>query len=1010
MQGVRERLESVGYQCVSNVVQHGEFAVRGAILDLFPMAHSTPYRIELFDDEIESIRTFNPDSQRSLEKVEEISLFPAREFPFDSEAIKLFRSSYRNLFPEKNYNNALYQDISKGIAVAGIEYYLPLLTETTDTLFDYIPKDATLVLHQDIAQAARTFHEEAVERYTLRKENYDRPALPVDYLYIEPATLEQKIGQYRQILLTPSDDTSAQFEHSFPSLALPDLAIDPKQKEPAAHLTNFLLQFDGKVLFVAETAGRREMLLETLQKAGIRPKVVDGWRDFIAGSEDICLVVAGMDHGLWLTLPAIAIITETQLTGERAQQRRRRRRSVERELGTLMRNLGELEIGSSVVHQEHGVGRYLGLQCLTVGGIEGEYLAIEYANQDKLYVPVSSLHLVGRYSGASEENAPLNKLGGEHWKKAKRKAMERARDVAAELLDIYAKREARQGFGFSALTEDYGNFAATFPFEETPDQENAIQDVIRDMATARPMDRVVCGDVGFGKTEVAMRAAFIATHNGKQVAVLVPTTLLAQQHYQNFRDRFADWPVRIEVMSRFVGKKQQDEFALAVGEGKIDILIGTHKLLQKDVVFKNLGLVIIDEEHRFGVAHKEHFKKLRSEVDILTLTATPIPRTLNMAMGGLRDISIIDTPPQNRHAIQTFISEWSDSLIQEAMLREIKRGGQVYFLHNKIETMEKTARELQALVPSARIEMAHGQMPERQLEKIMLDFYHQRFNVLMATTIIESGIDVPTANTILINRADQLGLAQLHQLRGRVGRSHHRAYAYLMVPPKALMSADAVKRLEAVEASGELGAGFMISSHDMEIRGAGELLGDEQSGQIQEVGFSLYAELLERAVAALRSGQQVELDAPLDSGPEVDLQTSALIPEDYLPDVHARMVLYKRIANSRDNDELRSLQIEMIDRFGLLPPQAKVLFSITELKLEASAMGIRKIEAGLAGGRIIFNTAPKIDPVKVIMLIQTQPQVYRMDGPDKFKFTRSFADIDGKIQFIKTLMADLAEA
>jgi transcription-repair coupling factor (superfamily II helicase) len=1009
MQRTREQLESVGYQCVSNVIQHGEFAVRGSILDLFPMTHGQPYRIELFDDEIESIRTFDPDSQRSKDKVEEINLFPAREFPFDAEAIKRFRRAYREFFPEKFHNNSLYQDISKGIAVAGIEYYLPLLTETTDTLFDYLPKDAALFLYPNADQAAQAFYDEAVNRFSIRRANFDRPALPVENLYIDPASLLQNLLRYDRVLINPDSEGDAASLQTFPCNDLPEIAIDPKQKQPAGRLTDFLLNFAGKVLFVAETAGRREMLLETLTRAGIKPKVIDSWRDFVQGNEELCLVVAPLDHGLWLTTPAIAIITETQLSGERVQQRRRRRRAVERDLGNLMRNLEELEIGSSVVHQEHGVGRYLGLQRLNVGGIDGEFLAIEYANQDKLYVPVSSLHLVTRYSGASEENAPLHKLGGEHWKKAKRKAMERARDVAAELLDIYAKREARQGFGFNTFTEDYASFAATFPFEETPDQENAILDVIKDMTSPRPMDRVVCGDVGFGKTEVAMRAAFIAAHNGKQVAVLVPTTLLAQQHYQNFRDRFADWPVRIEVMSRFVGKKQQDEFATAVGEGKIDILIGTHKLLQKDVAFKNLGLVIIDEEHRFGVAQKEHFKKLRSEVDILTLTATPIPRTLNMALGGLRDISIIATPPPNRHAIQTFISEWSDGLIQEAMLREIKRGGQVYFLHNKIETMEKTARELENLVPNARIEIAHGQMPERQLEKIMLDFYHQRFNVLMATTIIESGIDVPTANTILINRADQLGLAQLHQLRGRVGRSHHRAYAYLLVPPKPLMTSDAVKRLEAIEASGELGAGFMISSHDMEIRGAGELLGDEQSGQIQEVGFSLYAELLERAVAALRSGRQPELDAPLDTGPEIDLQTSALIPDDYLPDVHARLVLYKRIASAQDHEDLKALQIEMIDRFGLLPAPTKTLFSVTELKFAATAMGIRKIEATSAGGRISFAPSPKIDPVKVIMLIQTQPKIYRMDGPDKLRFTQPFETAECKIEFIRRLMADLAE-
>ena len=577
---------------------------------------------------------------------------------------------------------------------------------------------------------------------------------------------------------------------------IPKLAFDTKQKQPAQALRDFLEAFQGKCLFVAETAGHREAMMDALGKYSIKPRLIETWQAFTEAENELCLLVAPLDHGLWLTDPPLAIITETQLSGEKVQQRRRRK-VVERDLGTLMRNLEELAMGSAVVHQEHGVGRFLGLQRLTVGGTDAEFLALEYANADKLYVPVSSLHLVSRYSGAGEEGAPLHKLGNEQWGKLKRKAMERARDVAAELLDIYAKREAKKGYAFQTLTDDYAAFSSGFPFEETPDQENAINDVIKDMSSKQPMDRVVCGDVGFGKTEVAMRAAFIAAHNGKQTAVLVPTTLLAQQHFQNFRDRFAEWPIRIEVMSRFVGKKQQEQFAEAVEEGKIDILIGTHKLLQKDIKFKNLGLVIIDEEHRFGVAQKEHFKKLRSELDFLTLTATPIPRTLNMALGGLRDISIIATPPPNRHAIQTFVSEWADSLIQEAILREIKRGGQVYFLHNKIETMDKTQRELERLIPMARIQHAHGQMPERELERIMLDFYHQRFNVLLATTIIESGIDVPSANTIIINRADKLGLAQLHQLRGRVGRSHHRAYAYLIVPPKTLMTHDAVKRLKS---------------------------------------------------------------------------------------------------------------------------------------------------------------------------------------------------------------------
>ena len=1008
MDSTRQNLESSGYHCVSQVMQHGEFAVRGSILDLFPMGSSMPYRIELFDEEIESIRTFDPETQRSKEKVDSINLFPAREFPFDDEAIKQFRRRYRTQFPDlPTAYSALYQDISKGMAPGGVEYYLPLFVDRTETLFDYLPKDTVFLLQGQVEAAAAGFFEEAENRYVLRRGNIDRPALPIDTLYLSPDDLRARLDKYPRIIFPSGlEEETSLPATSFACQPLPVLAIDPKQKQPAEALRSFLGEFPGKCLFIAETAGHREALLDSLAKFAIRPRVIETWKDFNQAGNELCLLIAPLDRGLWVTDPPLAIVTETQLSGEKVQQRRRRKR-VERDLGALMRNLEELEIGSPVVHQEHGVGRYLGLQRLTVGGIDAEFLSIEYANRDKLYVPVSSLHLVSRYSGAGDEGAPLHKLGGEQWGKVKRKAMERARDVAAELLEIYAKREAKKGYAFQTLTEDYAGFSSGFPFEETPDQENAILDVVKDMASKSPMDRVVCGDVGFGKTEVAMRAAFIAAHNGKQTAVLVPTTLLAQQHYQNFRDRFADWPIRIEVMSRFVGKKQQAQFAEAVEEGKIDILIGTHKLLQKDIRFKNLGLVIIDEEHRFGVAQKEHFKKLRSELDFLTLTATPIPRTLNMALGGLRDISIIATPPLNRHAIQTFVSEWADAMVQEAILREIKRGGQVYFLHNKIETMDKTQRELERLVPHARIQHAHGQMPERELERIMLDFYHQRFNVLLATTIIESGIDVPSANTIIINRADKLGLAQLHQLRGRVGRSHHRAYAYMIVPPKTLMSSDAVKRLEAIEASGELGAGFLISSHDMEIRGAGELLGEEQSGEIHEIGFSLYSELLERAVKALKSGNQPELDTPMGMGPEIDLQTPALIPDDYLFDVHTRLVLYKRIANAKDEEDIRALQVEMIDRFGLLPSATKTLFAITSLKLLAEPLGINKIEVGVNGGRILFKPKPDIDPMQIITLIQKQPKIYRLDGPDKLRFSLPLNSPEDRIEFVTGLLEKL---
>ncbi|MCK9607600.1 MAG: transcription-repair coupling factor [Methylomonas sp.] len=999
----RAKLEAVGYQCVSQVYQHGEFAVRGSILDLFPMGSKQPYRIELFDDDVESIRSFDPDTQMSQEKMLKIELFPAREFPFTDEAVKHFRQAFREQFPESSPKNPLYVDISKQIAPAGIEYYLPLFVEHTESLFAYLPKNALFVLPAGFAAHTSRFYSEAEERYQQRKYDLERPLLPPSRLFLSEAEIQQQTVHFSRIIL----DDQAEQAHWFNCKSLPDVAIDSRLKEPAQRLRHFIEGFTGKILFVAETAGHREGLIDKLKSVRLSVKPLQNWPEFLESDEARCIVVAPMDQGLWLDNPALAIITESQLSGAKAQQRRRRRQSAARELENIFNNLNELTIGSPVVHQEHGVGRYLGLQTLTVGDIEAEFLMLEYSNNDKLYVPVSSLHLIGRYSGISAENAPLHKLGTEQWSKAKKKAMERARDVAAELLDIHAKRAARLGFAFDVDNSEYNAFAAAFPFEETPDQLSAIDAILGDMAATQPMDRVVCGDVGFGKTEVAMRAAFVAVQSGKQVAVLVPTTLLAQQHYQNFRDRFADWPVRIEVMSRFVTAKQQKTVTDELAAGKVDIIIGTHKLLSKDMKYQALGLVIIDEEHRFGVTQKEYFKKLRYELDMLTLTATPIPRTLNMAMAGLRDISIIATPPPNRHAIKTFVTEWIDSQVQEACQREIKRGGQVFFLHNDVKSMDKMARELAVLVPEARIQIAHGQMAERELEQIMLDFYHQRFNLLIASTIIESGIDIPSANTIVINRADKLGLAQLHQLRGRVGRSHHRAYAYCIVPPKSLMTKDAIKRLEAFETSGELGAGFMLSSHDMEIRGAGELLGDEQSGQIQEIGFTMYTELLERAVDALKSGKQPELDAPLDLGPEVDLQTAALIPENYLPDIHARLVLYKRIASADTEDDLRKLKIEMIDRFGLLPDQVKALFAITELKQHSAHLGIKKIEAYATGGRIVFSASPQIDTAELITLIQSQSQLYKFDGADKLRFTHTFKDLEDKVAFLHKLLLRL---
>ncbi|MBF2968792.1 transcription-repair coupling factor, partial [Pseudomonas aeruginosa] len=676
---------------------------------------------------------------------------------------------------------------------------------------------------------------------------------------------------------------------------------------------------------------------------------------------------------------------ESPLFGQRVMQRRRREKT--RDGGdAVIKNLTELREGAPVVHIDHGVGRYLGLITLEVDNQQAEFLMLQYAEDAKLYVPVANLHLIARYTGADDALAPLHRLGSETWQKAKRKAAEQVRDVAAELLDIYARRAAREGFAFKDPQADYASFSAGFPFEETPDQQSAIEAVVADMLAPRPMDRLVCGDVGFGKTEVAMRAAFVAVHSGKQVAVLVPTTLLAQQHYNSFRDRFADWPVSVEVMSRFKSAKEVENAARLLAEGKIDILIGTHKLLQEDVKFANLGLVVIDEEHRFGVRQKEQLKALRSEVDILTLTATPIPRTLNMAVSGMRDLSIIATPPARRLSVRTFVMEQQNAVIKEALLRELLRGGQVYYLHNEVKTIEKCARDLAELVPEARIGIGHGQMHERELEQVMSDFYHKRFNVLVASTIIETGIDVPSANTILIERADKFGLAQLHQLRGRVGRSHHQAYAYLLTPPRRQMTPDAEKRLEAIANAQDLGAGFVLATHDLEIRGAGELLGDGQSGQIQAVGFTLYMEMLERAVKAIRKGEQPNLEQPLGGGPEVNLRVPALIPEDYLPDVHARLILYKRIANAPDEEGLRELQVEMIDRFGLLPDPAKNLMRLTLLKLQAEKLGILKVDAGPQGGRIEFAADTQVDPLVLIKLIQGQPNRYKFEGATLFRF------------------------
>ena len=999
----RRRLEQAGYENVSQVMAHGEFSVRGSLIDLFPMGGEAPLRIDLFDDEVDSIRTFDPESQRTLEKIERFSMLPAREFPVDETAINRFRRAWREYFDGDPQRSLIYRDVSEGMLPGGIEYYLPLFFDATETLFDYLPQETLVVHDEQVETLAQQFLAQVGLRYEQRRHDIERPLLAPASLYLEPQNLLDRLQAYSGVSYRPYEREQGDNLDVRP---LPPLALQAKAAEPAAALRGFLEKHRGRTLFVAETAGRREALRDTLRDQHISPTLVEGWEDFLARDALLCITAAPIETGVWLNEPDIAVIPEALLLGERVrQQRRRARRGPDAD--QVVRNLAELQIGSPVVHEEHGIGRYLGLQTLAVGESPQEYLVLEYAKGDKLYVPVSSLQLISRYTGASEEAAPLHRLGSGQWEKAKRKAAQKVCDVAAELLDIYARREARQGTALPSPGDDYLQFAGEFEFEETPDQASAIAAVIADLTAARPMDRVVCGDVGFGKTEVAMRAAFLAANSGLQVAVLVPTTLLAQQHYQNFADRFADWPIKVVGLSRFRSTKEVSDITRGLADGTIDIVVGTHKLLGKDIRFKNLGLAIIDEEHRFGVRHKEQLKSLRSEVDILTLTATPIPRTLNMAMSGMRDLSIIATPPAARHPIKTFVSQWNDAQISEACQRELSRGGQIYFLHNEVSSIDKTAAKIGELLPQTRIEIAHGQMRERDLERIMRDFYHQRFNILVCTTIVESGIDVPTANTIIINRADKLGLAQLHQLRGRVGRSHHRAYAYLLTPPPKSMTPDARKRLEAIEALEDLGAGFTLATHDLEIRGAGELLGDEQSGQIHEIGFTLYTEMLEQAVKAIREGRQPELDRPLDHGTEIDLHIPALLPEDYLPDVHIRLIQYKRIASAESLEALKELMVEMIDRFGLLPDPAKRLFEITEMKVMIQHLGIRKVEAGPQDGRILFDAEPQIDAARLIQLIQTRPQDFRLDGGDRLRFFGDMQSPEQRITRTRQVLGEL---
>ena len=1000
----RRRLDAAGYRAQSQVAEHGDFAVRGAVIDVFPMGTSQPFRIDLFDDEIDTLRLFDLESQRSTDEIAAIAVLPAREFPLDEAATREFRRAWRVEFEGKPQDCAVYQDVGEGLAPAGIEYYLPLFFDQLDLLSHYLPANTLVIIDEAVEAMGERFGVAVAERFEQLRHDVERPLVKPARLFAAPAELLAGLQGYACIKVSGlSGDETEQIE--FATHTPVRVPIDARAAAPFALLDEHIKRCTGRVLLLADSLGRRESMLELFQQQPFRPRAFDSWAEFLSSGAAVGIAVAALHEGAEIDEPRLSLLTEGQLFGERAAQRRRRRATTDQE--AVIRNLTELRPGAPVVHEQHGVGRYVRLEVLTVGGVTNEFIKIEYADGDNLYVPVSALDRISRYSGVDPDHAPLHKLGSGQWEKARRKAHEKIRDVAAELLEIHARRAARKGHAFTLDRAGFAAFEAAFPFEETPDQLNAIAGVLADMQGEQPMDRLVCGDVGFGKTEVAMRAAFIAVNDGHQVAILVPTTLLARQHFESLKDRFADWPVRIGQLSRFSDSKETKATLAGIADGTVDIVVGTHKLLGKDIRFKRLGLLVIDEEHRFGVRQKEKIKALRADIDILTLTATPIPRTLNMALAGTRELSIIATAPSRRLAIKTFVREWSNSLLREAILREIGRGGQVYFVHNEVENIEEMAQTVAEIAPEARIGVAHGQMRESELEHVMLDFYHGRCNVLLCTTIIETGIDVPNANTMIINRADKFGLAQLYQLRGRVGRSHHRAYAYLVIPHRKEITADAIKRLEAIESLEELGVGFTLATHDLEIRGAGEILGEEQSGQIQEIGFGLYAELLNRTVAALKAGRAIDLDEALEARVEVEMHVPALLPEDYLPDVHARLILYKRIASARSSAELDDLREEIIDRFGLFAEPVDNLFRVTSFKLEAETLGIRRIDLGSRGGRIEFHSKPNIDPIRIIELIQ-RDRAYRLDGGEKLRITKELPDAESRFEELKSLFTRLA--
>ncbi|WP_287953447.1 transcription-repair coupling factor [Diaphorobacter sp.] len=1013
---LRAQLTLAGYQHVSQVVGHGEYAVRGGLIDLFPMGSAVPYRVDLFDDEIDSIRTFDPDSQRSLYPVPEVRLLPGREFPMDDAARAKFRQRWRELLEGDPTRSRIYKDMGNGVATAGIEYYLPLFFDETATVFDYLGNEATVVLHGDLETAFQRFWQDTRDRYRLIQGDPDHPTLPPEALFLGAEQFYAQANQHAQLSLRPGVEDvadNALFQK------LPDLSVVRGAEDPLARLQAHIRatgQTGQRVLLLAESDGRRESLLDFLRASGLNPPAFDSLAEFQGTPEErVGIATAALASGFAWMEEGLDLVTETELFAAGSTTRRRKKQEQASDVEALIKDLSELKVGDPVVHNQHGIGRYRGLIHMDVGNKNPdgspalqEFLHLEYADKAVLYVPVSQLQLIGRYTGVSADEAPLHKLGSGQWEKAKRKAAEQVRDAAAELLNIYARRAAREGHAFRYSPNDYEQFANDFGFEETADQKAAIHAVVQDMISPRPMDRLVCGDVGFGKTEVALRACFVAVAGGKQVAFLAPTTLLAEQHYRTLSDRFSKWPVKVAEVSRFRSGKEITAAVKGIADGTVDIVVGTHKLLSESTQFKNLGLLIIDEEHRFGVRHKEAMKQFRAEVDVLTLTATPIPRTMGMALEGLRDLSVIATAPQRRLAIKTFVRNEGTGVIREAVLRELKRGGQCYFLHNEVETIENRRQKLEEILPEARIAVAHGQMPERELERVMRDFVAQRYNILLCSTIIETGIDVPTANTIIISRADKFGLAQLHQLRGRVGRSHHQAYAYLMVPDIDGLTKQAQQRLDAIQQMEELGSGFYLAMHDLEIRGAGEVLGESQSGNMMEIGFQLYNEMLAEAVKQLKAGKEPDLLAPMQAATDINLHAPALLPDDYCGDVHLRLSFYKKLATAKTGDQIDGLLEEIVDRFGKLPPQAQTLIDVHRLRVLSAPYGVVKVDAAPGVITITFKPQPPVDPMAIIHLIQKNKHI-KLAGNEKLRIERELPDPAARAQMVRDVLRSLGQ-